>query len=97
MIQIYAVSDGNKHFSSAIEEYTKRLGKNCQIHYLKPSKKDTVSEIIKQESANIQKLLKQKSAYKVLLDIESKVLSTMEFYKFIEKEKQKQTDIIFLI
>lgn len=39
MIKIYIFADSHKHFSSAISEYIKRLGKNIEVIELKPIKK----------------------------------------------------------
>ena len=97
MIYIYAVSDSNKHFSNAIDEYTKRLWKAVTIHYLKPSKKDTADEIIKQEGKVLAQELSKKSGYKVLLYIGVKELATVEFYNFIESRLQTDANIIFVV
>lgn len=39
MIKIYIFADSHKHFSDAISEYTKRLGKKIELIELKPVKK----------------------------------------------------------
>jgi hypothetical protein len=43
---IYSISDSDKHFASAIDEYLKRLGRDTQIFDLKPSKKSSPAECI---------------------------------------------------
>jgi 23S rRNA pseudoU1915 N3-methylase RlmH len=40
MYTILSLSDSDKHFDSALAEYTKRLPKNLTIINLKPSKAD---------------------------------------------------------
>jgi 23S rRNA pseudoU1915 N3-methylase RlmH len=37
-IKIISVSDSDKHFSSAIQEYCKRLGRDVDIVDIKPEK-----------------------------------------------------------
>jgi hypothetical protein len=39
MIKIYIFADSHKHFSEAISEYKKRLGKQVEVIELKPVKK----------------------------------------------------------
>lgn len=43
---IFSISDSDKHFTSAIDEYLKRLGRDTQIFDLKPSKKSSPAECI---------------------------------------------------
>ncbi len=61
MIHIIHISDGEKHFSEAVSEYLKRLGKNIEIHTIKPIK-HTEIEFIKREETKklIEKLQKLK-------------------------------------
>lgn len=50
MHHICCISDSDKHFSSAIQEYLKRLGKDVQITHLKPVKHGSREQIITQET-----------------------------------------------
>jgi len=52
-VKIISVSDSDKHFQSAIEEYTKRLGKNIEIITIKPEKNGTPKQIISKETDKI--------------------------------------------
>lgn len=97
MIHIYAVSDSHKHFDRAIGEYKKRLWKNVILHLISPSKKDTIPEIVWQESEKISKLLEKQNYFTILLDIKADILSTTELYNFIEKKFHTFSDIAFII
>lgn len=61
MIHIIHISDGEKHFSEATKEYSKRLGKNIEIHTIKPIKHTDISFIKREETKKlIEKLEKIK-------------------------------------
>lgn len=61
MIHIIHISDGEKHFSGAVSEYTKRLGKNIEIHTIKPIKHTEINFIKREETKKlIEKLEKLK-------------------------------------
>jgi 23S rRNA pseudoU1915 N3-methylase RlmH len=62
-VHIMFISDSDKHFSGAIQEYEKRLGNICILHQIKPVKYGTQSEIIAKETKKIEKEL-QKNTYK---------------------------------
>ena len=49
MFNIVCIADSDKHFSSAIEEYCKRLGKDLKIENLKPFKDDNHSLVIQKD------------------------------------------------
>ena len=77
MITILCISDSDKHFSVACEEYVKRLGKSVTIINLKPSKKDTAPEIIKQDTQEIMsKINTLKNNQVILLSKEGKIRDT---------------------
>jgi 23S rRNA pseudoU1915 N3-methylase RlmH len=69
MIYIYIISDNNKHFETPIKEYQKRLAKKVQLKVIKPSKKDSISEVVSGETETMLQLLKKQSGYKMLLSI----------------------------
>lgn len=59
MIHIIHISDGEKHFSEAVSEYTKRLGKNIEIHTLKPIKHTEISYIKREETKKLLEKLQK--------------------------------------
>ena len=64
MYTILSLSDSDKHFDSALAEYTKRLPKNLTIINLKPSKADhRETAIIKDTDIIIDRLEKNKDKY----------------------------------
>jgi 23S rRNA (pseudouridine1915-N3)-methyltransferase len=75
-IKIIAVSDSDKHFWEAIQEYIKRMWRNLTIENIKPVKHGTVKQIITKETDTIIAKLKKLSWYKILLSKEWKQLTT---------------------
>ena len=94
MFVILSISDSDKHFSSAIQEYVKRLGKDIKIENLKPYKADNHSLVIEKETESIIDILKKKySDYqKFLLIKEGNLYDTLELAKVL-----KQKDSVFII
>lgn len=101
MIQIRSISDGDKHFESGIFEYCKRLGRDIQIINIKPSKKDTVQQIVSGDTETIMDKIKaakkSKDVYFVLLSKEGKSWATEEWRFMLENKKNASIDIVFLI
>lgn len=97
MIFIYIISDNNKHFEVPIKEYQKRLAKKVQLKIIKPSKKDSVSEIIADETTWMMNILEKLSAYKILLSIWAKQFDSINFGKIIEQKQSTNWDITFII
>ena len=97
MIKILTICDSFKHFEEPVKEYKKRLWKKVEIIKLKPSKKDTVDEIIKEETKAIIDKLTNISAFKIVLSIEGKAFSTTEFMNFLEYKFQNNWEIVFVI
>ena len=97
MIKIYIFADSHKHFSEAILEYKKRLGKNIEIIELKPVKKGTPEQIILCETEILQEKLLGEKGYKIILSPQGKNLSTEDFAKLIETQKNAGQKIIFAI
>lgn len=77
-IKILSVSDSDKHFASAIEEYVKRLGKDVEIQTLKPEKNGTRQQIIGKETEAVIKKLDKDKNYKILLSKDGKHSTTDE-------------------
>lgn len=100
MITILCISDSDKHFALACEEYIKRLGKNVNIINLKPSKKDTASEIIKQDTQSIISKINSgiaKDNQIILLCKGGKNRTTEEWQLYIEKHNNQSQDMCFII
>ncbi len=98
MITILCISDSDKHFAVACEEYIKRLGKNMNVINLKPSKKDTIPEIIKQDTQEIIKKLSTLKEYQIiLLSKEGKNRTTEEWQNYIQKHSNQSHEMCFVI
>lgn len=93
LIKILCVSDSDKHFSPAAEEYQKRLGSDCKIKTIKPEKGGAVHDIVKKETDRVLAFLEKYQGSIVLLSIGGKLLDTFRFTAFLEKH----TPITFLI
>ncbi len=97
MIKILTICDSYKHFEEAIKEYEKRLWKKVEIVKLKPSKKDSVDEIIREETTIIKNYIEKDHSYKIVLSIAWKTFSTTSFLDLIEKKEQTFSTILFVI
>ena len=97
MIKIISFVDSFKHYDEPIKEFQKRLWKQINFVKLKPSKRKESSEIVKEESIELNKVLEKTKWYKVLLYINSKQLDTIEFSKMIEEKQMQYSDIVFVI
>ncbi len=97
MIKIYIFADSHKHFSEAVCEYKKRLGKQVEIIELKPVKKGTPKQIILAESKILDERLQKEHGYKIVLSPHGKNLSTEEFRNTIETQKNEGKKIILAI
>jgi 23S rRNA pseudoU1915 N3-methylase RlmH len=86
---ILHISDSDKHWTEAINEYIKRLGKSVNIDTVKPVKNWTQSQIIEKETNIIlEKLEKKYSDWnKVLLSKSWEQYSTEELWKFLGYKK----------
>jgi 23S rRNA (pseudouridine1915-N3)-methyltransferase len=95
MFIVFAVSDSDKHFESAIKEYEKRLWKSLKIENIKPTRNGTIQQIIKKDTENILNVISKKfwSYKKILLSKEGESLDTIQIFDFCKKNN----DIIFII
>lgn len=84
-VKIVCISDSDKHFSSAIDEYLKRMGKEIEIITIKPEKHGTRDQIIAKETDKIIDRLSKNDDYKILLSKDGKPLTTEEFTETIFK------------
>ncbi len=93
-----------KFFSSAIEEYSKRLSKYCKLDILElPDEKipdnpnETIENIVKEkECNNILKHLK-KDSYIIALDLKGKEYTSVEFSEKLENLSMTNSKITFII
>ena len=95
MISILSISDSDKHRSSAIQEYEKRLGKWLIIDNIKPSKNGSNDQIIQKDTEQIIQLLQKKyqQHYKILMSKDGKLMTTEELYSTVSKYNH----IVFII
>lgn len=97
MIKIISFVDSFKHYDEPIKEFQKRLGKQVDFLKMKPSKRKESHEIIDEETKDLVKVLEKEKWYKVLMYIDSKQLSTIEFFNLIEEKQMQYSNIIFII
>ena len=92
---ILSISDSDKHFDTAINEYVKRLWKNLKIENVKPTRNGNVEQIIKKDTQNIIDIIIKRfwSYKKILLSKEWKNLNTNQIFDFCKKNN----DVIFVI
>ena len=86
---ILNISDSDKHWDQAINEYIKRLGDGIIVENIKPVKNGTQEKIIQKETDLILEKLEKKYSdrNKVLLSKSGKEYSTEELGKFLWYEK----------
>jgi 23S rRNA pseudoU1915 N3-methylase RlmH len=77
---LYTISDSDKHFKSAIDEYIKRLSKSVTIHDIKPTKYGTQSQIITVETQTLTKKVKP-GMTTIILNPLGDTRSTQDRYK----------------
>jgi 23S rRNA (pseudouridine1915-N3)-methyltransferase len=95
MFVILNISDSDKHWWAAIDEYKKRLWKSVKIEDLKPTRNGTPKQIIEKDTENILELLEKKyqNYYRVLLTKEWKSLTTMELVTL----SKQHIDMVFVV
>ena len=94
-VTILCISDSDKHFSSAIQEYMKRLWSTVDSVQIKPVKHGTREQIIAKETEQIQlkvQKYKQKDYQVILLSKWWTSLTTKDFCK-----KITQQPVVFVI
>lgn len=94
MFSLLCISDSDKHFSTAIAEYEKRLGKSISIEEIKPSKENSPTLAINKETQHLISLLEKKYSQhtKILLIKEGDKLDTLEIANRLQGEK-----VVFII
>lgn len=97
MIHIIHISDGEKHFSEAVSEYTKRLGKNIEIHTLKPIKHTEISYIKREETKKLLEKL-QKIKWSIFLcDERWDDVGTIQLSETLKTARNTGNNTIFII
>lgn len=84
-ITLWCITDSDKHFASAIDEYIKRLGKDLRIQALKPIKHDNRAIVIQKETDMMLSRLASDQSYKLLLHREGKPLTTEQRVTLLER------------
>ena len=98
MIKIIYISDSNKHFHQAIQEYLKRFWKKIDLISIKPSKNGTNKQIIEKDTKNINKFLeKVKNSYNILLSLNGQMIDSIVFAKKLNWFLSKWININFII
>jgi 23S rRNA (pseudouridine1915-N3)-methyltransferase len=93
-IKLICISDSDKHFASAVEEYCKRLWKDVEIFSLKPERNGSRDQIIAKETEKIiEKLSTIKDSYTILLAKEGKQISTESLVDLVAKHNS----LVFVI
>lgn len=82
---ILSISDSDKHFSIAIQEYEKRLRKDLKIQNIKPTKHWTQSQIIAKDTQKVIEILEKKysNRQKILLSKDWDIQETLAIKKQI--------------
>ncbi len=96
MFVILNISDSDKHFKSAQEEYLKRLGKKISIDSIRPRKNGSKTQIIQKETEDIISKIKKKysDCDVIMMSIEGQILNTKQFVDLVWKNTKKK---VFLI
>lgn len=87
-----------KYFKDAIKEYEKRLSKytKLEIIELNDEKDNDIKVCLQKEKVSILNHIKEKDNI-IILDIEGKEYTSLEFSNFLEKELTINSNITFLI
>ena len=95
---LYVGKVKEKFFRDAIDKYSKRLSKYCNLKIIElPDEKDTnIQQCLKKESENILKHLKEKDNV-IILDINGTQKTSEEFSKMINEELTNNSNITFII
>lgn len=99
MIKIICVGKiKEKYWKDAILEYQKRLGKYTKLEIIEvsDSSDSEISKILEQEKEKIEKYIQEKD-YVVTLEIEGKMLSSIELSETVDHLQQHYSNITFII
>ena len=86
MFTVLSISDSDKHFSEAIQEYEKRLWKQITLENLKPFKEENQTFVIAKETEKLIEVLHKKyaQAQKILLIKEWEKRDTIRFSEILQ-------------
>ena len=89
------ISDSDKHFASACDEYVKRLGKDLTIKIVKPSKGDSQVHTIQKDTEQIVSILEKDFGgwHKVMMSVMGKQMDTVDFHQYCYKQEK----VLFII
>ncbi len=92
---LLAISDSDKHFASACEEYVKRLGRDLTIKTVKPVKWDSQAQIILRDTENIIQILEKDFGgwHKVMMSVMGTQMDTFAFHQYCYTQEK----ILFII
>lgn len=88
MIFVLCISDSHKHFSASIDEYIKRCSKSITLVCLRPSRKDDVTSVIREETTLLLEKLQKLPKPRILLEKDGKEYSSESFAQMLEKHQQ---------
>lgn len=97
MISIIRISDGEKHFSEATNEYLKRLSHNVELYTIKPIKHTEIPYIKREET---KKLIEKIHKFKwrvILCDERGEDIDTIGFSNILQKWRNEGENMIFVI
>ncbi len=98
MITLVTISDSDKHFESAINEYTKRLWRWLKVHTIKPSKKSSPSECIQYDTnLIIEYIHNHPDTVIILLTKEWNERSTSQRSSCIQEYINQSRSILYII
>lgn len=100
MINVTIVAVGNlkeKFFSSAQNEYLKRLSAFCKIKIVELKEFNELKNIDLIKEKEGEEILKHLSSYSILLDVAGKEMSSEELSKNIEKLSLNTSSLTFVI
>jgi len=92
---LLVISDSDKHFTSACDEYVKRLGKDLTIKTVKPIKWDSQAQIILKDTENIIQILEKdfSSWHKVMMSVMGKQIDTFAFHQYCYSQEK----VLFIV
>jgi 23S rRNA (pseudouridine1915-N3)-methyltransferase len=97
MIHIIHISDGEKHFSEAVSEYLKRLGKNIEIHTIKPIKHTEIEFIKREETKKLTWKLQKLKWTIYLCDERGEDMNSVEMSELHYLGRNKSESTIYII
>jgi len=89
------ISDSDKHFTSACDEYIKRLGRDLTIKIVKPAKWDSQAQTIQKDTENIIQTLENKfnGWHKVMMSIMWEQMDTFWFHQYCYAQEK----VVFIL